>query len=187
MKFSNEFYVMLGYALILYGILKLSLCTYRLLPIERNKEKDNTLAGVFVFYVIILFAMFTLVKGAAWAGFIDIHLGLAFYIMMNGIFGTALLLFYILVIFTDVPIPKREDKTKEYEAYGICTGLAFIASIPLTMFYKMKRKMSLEGFSLLGLGMLLVAIDIYIFIISGHLREILDLVSTSSVAFFNAI
>lgn len=185
---DDSLYYVLGYVLILYGIFKMLFCMYHLIPSQYNQHRDHTLAGVFIFYVILVFAGFTLVKGAAWIGLIEMHLGLTFYVILNMVMGILIVVFYYLVIYTDVPISKDPTEYKDYEGYGLCTGIGFIASVPIIILIKGDIPLtSLYGIVLLLSAIGLIVLDVILFARSGHLANMYDIIITVSISVLNAM
>ena len=141
-------YFFVGLLLFLYGIIKLFICTIELYPKNTpysNKfllyltdgERYKKLADYFIFIVILIFALFSIMKGLALMGFINFHLGLMLYIYANLIFGSLLLIFYSLVVYVPkVPIPKNKDNIQFYNGVGISLGLMFLIMVPFLLLLK---------------------------------------------------
>lgn len=133
-----------GILFLAYGIIKIIMVT-SLFVIPPNIEKqletidivnlfvsgDNTLAGEMYEYVLLVFAIFSIVHGLALMGVFSekFHSRLEskefqypFYIIL----GLWLMVFYFLVIYTNVPISKDPSKMYNYRLYGYLGGLSFL-------------------------------------------------------------
>jgi len=177
MKFS-----ILGTIFILFGILKLSLViavTWFIPPaIEKQLSTlpvvntiisgDTTLAGKMIDYLVLAFALFTMVHGLA---IMDILPSGLKYIIESKVtqysvytsLGLLCLIFYCLVLYTQVPIDKDPTHYGNYRVYGFLSGLSFLVA-PLILeaaeylspfFNKLsteKKLICLTLFTLVGLG-----------------------------------
>jgi hypothetical protein len=129
---------------ILFGLVKVivSLCI-ALIPLEKLQQNpimsllvkptpDNTAAGKMYEYVILVFAIFSLLYGLAMFGnvlplFINrILLWKRTELTVMIVLGLFLLLFYSLVLYTSVPISKKTENDDVYILFGIGSGLSFI-------------------------------------------------------------
>ena len=203
---SSLFYFILGVFFLIYGIIKLILCYIELTPQKYhdiswlNKiftDEKNTLADVFIYYILIVFAIFSLIKGAHWVGWINFHVGLMFYVILNLIFGIILVIFYSLVLYTKVPIPQDKDNKIEYQGVGLCTGLTFIATIPAVMyFYWFIKDKKITNFkktlfkpkslALIFITLSIIGLDLILFIKSGIVSNISTSIDTLAIS-LNAI
>ena len=129
---------------IVYGIIKIAIgLSILFLPIEIILKipilnyfidviSDKTLAGQFYDYTLCFFGVYTIICGLSLLNvfsqsltdFIDSkNIIYTIYI----IFGIIILIFYSLVLFTDVPISKDLTKHKlHYQIYGFIGGISFI-------------------------------------------------------------
>ena len=134
---------LIGILYLLYGILKIVIgyCVIALpretvlkLPIVRlfaKKHDDHTISGILYELVLTAFGVFTLVNGLAILDVLPHHTAVYFenkyteYIVFL-ILGTILIVFYSLVLFTSLPIPKKKESYNEYRLYGIGGGISFL-------------------------------------------------------------
>lgn len=140
--------------LIFYGFLKVAVLLLNVLLTNKQKEKytegnmlsylitkDETVSGLVFEIVIAIFGVFTIVHG------IDVLYGVPKYLhniflssrslyIVHGILGMVLVVFYSLVVFTKLPIPKTPEFRTQYVIKGICTGLAFLLTIPIIYMYR---------------------------------------------------
>jgi hypothetical protein len=148
-----------------------------------------------IYYIILLFAIFTLVKGASWVGLIKLHIGLMFYVVMNLVFGVILVVFYFIVLYTNVPIPKNDDHLEEYQGIGLCSGISFLVTVPCLLFFywfikgkklQWRRFLKPMSLALLASIVLLFGIDITLFVKSNEMSKITTSIDTMAIA-LNAI
>lgn len=134
----------IGLLFILYGLVKLGIFI-SLITIPKHIQKDlskipgvsivvtgdHTMAGRGLDYVIALFAVFSLIHGCALLGFlpngvdsfIESHLfQYSFYILC----GLSMIIFYTLVLYSDLPITKDPNRKKDYIMYGYVIGTIFL-------------------------------------------------------------
>jgi hypothetical protein len=134
---------LIGVLYLLYGILKIAIgvCVMSLprettlkLPIVKifaKKDDDHTVSGILYELVLTAFGVFTLVNGLAILDVLPHHTAVYFenkyteYIVFI-VLGTILTVFYSLVLFTSLPIPKKKESYNEYKLYGIGGGLSFL-------------------------------------------------------------
>lgn len=143
------YYNTLGVVFLLYGVLKLLLIVsiMTIPPYIQEKlhkiewfslfvSKDKTVAGKMYEYVLLVFAVFSIIHGLALLGVFSEGFREAiesknfqypFYIIL----GLWLLVFYILVIYTDLPIQKEPLNTYNYKIYGYLGGLSFLLVPPI--------------------------------------------------------
>lgn len=132
-----------------YGILKILLVT-SLFIIPQDIEHqlatidvinifvtgDDTLAGKMYEYVLLVFAIFSIVHGLALLGvfnenFHNIIESEEFQFPFYIILGLWLLVFYFFVLYTKLPISKDPNKMYNYKLYGYMGGLSFLL-VPVT-------------------------------------------------------
>jgi hypothetical protein len=183
-------FVILGIILIVYGVVKFVLCSIELFfPMLNVKNdflshfvsKDRTFAGKFIYIVLFLFAIFSILKGLSWVGAIrNLNFSFYFYIFMNLFFGIMLVVFYYLVAYTNAPIDKIVEEKQTYVGLGLCGGLTFLLTIPLIMIYYgfFKEKKIKLNLNPITLGLIIMAtaaisyIDLKLFIDSGEFYSI---------------
>jgi hypothetical protein len=134
----------LGIVFILYGILKLIAFFALVFVPPQMQDKlatisglnllftgDRTVAGRVVEWVLVVFAVFSIVHGMALLSafprsvdaFIESHV---FQYTFYTLCGIVLVIFYTLVLYTDLPIPKTPDNRNIYWTYGYLFGGSFI-------------------------------------------------------------
>ena len=125
------------------GILFIPLNTIESTPIVNyfnSTFSDKTTAGVYYDYVISIFGVYTILTGLALLNCFSPVMNNFFENKYNiyyiyTIFGLSLLIFYLLVLYTDLPISKNLDTNKtQYEVYCYSGGLSFLA-LPLFWYY----------------------------------------------------
>ena len=183
-------YNLLGIIFILYGILKLSLIvTIILIPpaIQTKLSKiegfdlvisgDHTLAGKMYEYILFIFAVFSIVHGLALMGvfserFHQILESKEFQYSFYIILGLWLLIFYLLVIYTKLPISKEPKNIHNYKIYGYLGGLSFLLVPPIWILIEyfnpylahMKEERQLMYMTLLMFGAIFIIFLTYIVI-----------------------
>jgi len=103
-------------------------------------SRDSTISGLMFEIIICIFGIFTLCHGLSY--FFDFPEHLEYYLfshdsvyMVHLILGLVLIVFYTLVVYTNVKIPKEPAEKNTYIIKGICTGIVFILTIPLFYIY----------------------------------------------------
>lgn len=56
-----------------------------------------------------------------------------FDVLVYSVLGTFLTLFYALVVYTDVPIPKDKANISHYRLLGLVSGLSFLITVPFLL------------------------------------------------------
>lgn len=142
-------YNLIGIIFLLYGLFKLSLIvSIMFIPpfIQEKLSKiegldffisgDHTTAGKMYEYVLFVFAVFSIIHGLALLGVFseNFHQTIEskefqypFYIIL----GLWLLIFYLLVIYTNLPIEKEPKNMYNYKIYGYLGGLSFLLVPPV--------------------------------------------------------
>lgn len=148
------YYFIFGILLIIYGFVKLSLLSieitksfypnkfnYQNFPFIGslfNNISDSTLAGRFNLYILVLFSIVTFFLGLSYTNILNIPFfrNNFFHIFINASLGLALLIFYFIILYTNIPIHKNIKQFEDdYKLYGIALGLTFIIFIPFILFY----------------------------------------------------
>jgi hypothetical protein len=141
MEFKRKYIIGLIY--IFYAIIKITigLCLFTL-PVSKiatipvvnlfaKEAADKTLAGRFYEYVLFLFGIFSLFEGLSLLELLPEHIRAIFeskyieYIVFT-LLGGSLLLFYYLVLYTNVPISKNSEDNDHYKLLGLLTGVSFL-------------------------------------------------------------
>jgi hypothetical protein len=141
MEFKRKYIIGLIY--IFYAIIKITigLCLFTLpvskiatIPVVKlfvKEAADKTLAGRFYEYVLFLFGIFSLFEGLSLLELLPEHIRAIFeskyieYIVFT-LLGGSLLLFYYLVLYTNVPISKNPEDNDHYKLLGLLTGVSFL-------------------------------------------------------------
>jgi hypothetical protein len=141
MEFKRKY--LIGIIYILYAIVKISVgvCLFTL-PVEKiatipiakifvKEAADKTLAGRFYEYMLFLFGIFSLFEGLSLLELLPQHIINYFeskyieYIVFI-LIGTCLVLFYSLVLYTNIPISKNFADYDHYKLLGFYTGISFL-------------------------------------------------------------
>lgn len=130
---TTEF--MFGVCFLMYGLVKIALAIITLSLPDHIKEKirlvftnDTTLAGVAFDGVLIAYAIYSIIHGLNLLGYDvpnfteSIMFKSSFYILL----GLFLIIFYSLVLFTQVPISKLQRQYQTYEILGLGGGVCFL-------------------------------------------------------------
>ena len=141
--------ILLGCLMLFYGFAKLIIGTIAcFFPPELRKKAtsikilgffisdDLTLAGKVFDIALMIFGIYTIIHGLDMIHVLPENISefvMKRHIMyyLNGIMGTCLIIFYSLVIFTNVKIPKMEDHKDRYMIEGLCSGIMFVLMLPL--------------------------------------------------------
>ena len=183
MDLSNIFNVnyITGFLYLLYGIVKIMLglmlinVPYEILlkipfiNIFIPNSDDDTMAGKFFEYMLIAFSLYTILMGLALLDVLPNKLRLIIenkrteYIVLM-IIGALLLVFYSLVLYTNIPISKKTDDASMYNYgfYGYFGSFSFVIMVAifelLYLFKQSFRTLSFERRALIisGLAILIV-------------------------------
>jgi len=147
-KTSNPFinaimaviYILFGVFKIVLGILIIFLKKEDVKdkPILKTLEtviEDDTLAGRMYDYVLMAFGVFTIIHGMILLGLLPLWFEEIFVskLVQYGaiiIFGIIMTVFYALVLYTDLPIPKNKEKYSHYMSLGFIGGITFLITPP---------------------------------------------------------
>lgn len=133
----------LGILYLLYAIVKISIgFSLIALPLEKIKQipilnlftketADKTAAGRFYEYVLLIFGFFSLIEGLALLNMLPEQYSRYFESKWTEytvfiILGLLLTIFYILVLYTDLPISKNKDDMTHYKILGLGGGISFL-------------------------------------------------------------
>ena len=138
-----EYKYILGILYLLYAIIKITvglalmflpfdiIAKTPVLKIFIKETSDKTLAGRFYEYVLLIFGIFSLVEGLALLDILPFYIAKYFeskwveYIVFI-VLGLLLTVFYILVLYTDLPISKNKTDNQHYKIFGLGGGLSFL-------------------------------------------------------------
>lgn len=136
----------IGYVLVIYGILKVSFCiTLVSLPDKYRKgisilTRDATTAGSVLDLVLFIFGSYTILHGLAMIG--NLHTTHSEFlnhiytiIGLYSFLGVFLIVFYSLVVYTNIPISKEENEMGTYELVGIGGGIGFLLVLAIMMLW----------------------------------------------------
>jgi hypothetical protein len=96
-----------------------------------SPEEDTTISGRLYEYVLLVFGLFTFFNGMSLLRLLPEFL-ISFFeyswteYTVFTILGLVSVIFYSLVLFTNVNIPKREDQQAYYKMYGLGGGALFL-------------------------------------------------------------
>jgi hypothetical protein len=131
-------------------------------------QDDRTIAGVFVFAVLTLYGIVGLLNGLHRIGFYTrvLHRYVGTYMthcVINSVLGVALVIFYSLVLYTDVNIDKKPSQMENYEVFGLVGGYIFIIFLPVLYLQNtgFNGQMSKHMMILMVLLSILIGIHIY--------------------------
>lgn len=145
-----------------------------------KQRKDRTAAGMIYEYIFLLFGLYTILHGATMLGWVPHWMVLLFgsklahYLFFICI-GLFMVIFYSLVVYTNLPIPKTKENIHEYKLFGIIGGLSFLI-MPviwefLSAFVPAFRKMSLEMKGVVLIGLAIVAFIIIGFVYTHYIKD----------------
>jgi len=136
--------IYLGIFELLYGIIKITVALtlfflpdkyIQSIPIVRNffpKESDKTLAGKMYEYVLIIVGIYSIISALIIFETIPnifIHKELFGFLLLIFL-GIFLIIFYYLVLYTNIPISKNMDNRKYYLLLGLIGGIIMV-SVPI--------------------------------------------------------
>ena len=173
-----ELRVVIGLLYVTYGLLKVSIALSILflpesitakVPIIRtiNRSNDETMAGKVYEYVFLIFGLYTILAGLSFLHILSPFLRryiemyrTEYYVVW--ILGLALIIFYALVLYSDLPIPHRSDKRDNYLVFGIGTGISFIC-FPMMWeaakyYYPFYKDLRIEQKSMIAIGLAIVMV-----------------------------
>ena len=140
----------IGILVIIYGILKVAMIYVSVALSHEDQNmvsqipfigsfvvKDATLAGKMVEYALLVFAVFSIIRGLVKVNLFnsDIVTSESTMYILYGIVGMLLIIFYSLVVYTDVKIEKDPANIEKYESVNLVHGITFVAMIPLFLIY----------------------------------------------------
>jgi len=139
-----NFRILLGLIYIIYGLFKvligIALFTVpkdvllKKIPFIKNvtsPDEDTTISGQMYEYILLIFGLFTFFNGMSLLRFLPKMLIKFFEYKWTEytvfiILGLLLTIFYSLVLFTKIKIPKHRDQTVYYKFYGLGGGILFL-------------------------------------------------------------
>ena len=132
--------VIVGYILLIYGILKVAFCIILLALPEKYRgnsaffKRDPTAAGTILDIVLFLFGVYTILHGSAMIRksrhtHIDLIEHIYTIIALYGSLGIFMIVFYTLVVYTNAPISKDKTEMSKYELVGIGGGIGFLTAL----------------------------------------------------------
>jgi len=185
---TNKDFV-LGILYLLYGLVKVAIGVFLIFAPPKiikdsyimkfllKESEDSTLAGRMYEYMLCIFGLFTIMLGLALLNLLPDNIrnlvitqSTEFTVMTC--IGTILIVFYSLVLYTNLPIPKQKSRFTFYKFIGLGTGIYFIL-IPifihfLKSFLPTFKKLSIQEQSVYGLGIVLI-----LFVIGDFLYKLL--------------
>ncbi len=129
----------IGLIVLLYGLTKVSLCILKKMPKEYDDKitfikHDRTTAGYVLDFVLCVFGVYAVLHGLRLLQHLhpshveiltNIHITTALYTIA----GLFMLVFYSLVLYTDIPITKDNKERHTYEVLGLGGGFMFLLSV----------------------------------------------------------
>jgi hypothetical protein len=167
--------LVVGVLLIIYGIVKLTFGILNFASphhIKQNIHKmsgigwlvslDESVAGKVMTILLVLLSIFTLVHGLSLLNvfsesFNHAMEGMVVQVVFNLLMGIVMTVFFAIVAFTNLKIPKDPTKINTYKLVGFGGGLLFLVTVPLLLvFYKYWKPLRWHGLSLPGAIMLII-------------------------------
>jgi hypothetical protein len=165
--------ILLALAGILYGVFKIAIGLMTMFLPDSVKKRlqgnavgktifsdDHTLAGRAIEVALVIFGVYTLTHGLDALGLIDtpfIH-SREFIYTFYTVIGLVLVVFYSLVIYTSLPIPKGSDMMR-YKLIGLVGGLLFLIMTPLyAVYYQLHDHSGAAGALTSGFGFTFAAL-----------------------------
>jgi MFS family permease len=146
---NHNLEIFLGCLMLAYGLAKLIIgfiacffspemrkkaASFKILGLFLND--DMTIAGKAFNFALMIFGMYSVIHGLVMIHVLPQDISefvmkrhIMYYI--NGIIGICLIVFYSLVLFTNVKIPKMEEHKHRYMIEGLCSGLMFVIMLPI--------------------------------------------------------
>lgn len=135
MTFENY----IGLIVLLYGVMKVSLCILKTLPKEYDDKitlikHDRTTAGYVLDAILFIFGVYAILHGLRLLQHLhpshveilnNVHITTALYTLV----GVFMIVFYYFVLYTDIPITKDDKEHNTYEVLGLGGGFMFLFSI----------------------------------------------------------
>jgi len=188
---------------ILYGIIKILLLSidiflsyypqynvFKDLPLIGHlyDNVDETIAGRFIVYILLIFSVNTFLNGLSMLNVINMNLfNVYIQIYLNFILGIITIIFYLFVIYTKIPIEKNINNIDNYKAYGLAAGFALLISIPILIFvleydgFLLNGLISVNGILLILLTIILLLIVILIMYSSGKFTRINNMIELTLI------
>ena len=201
MEGFNAFRIPLGLVLICYGVVKIALASIAIFSNGKRRENirkshkvvqyaisdDETLAGKAFDIALMVFGMYTILHGLHLLRLIPEHVG-EFILSRNVVLslhmtlGTALIVFYTLVIYTNVNIAKQDSHMNRYKIEGIVSGLMFLIVVPILLAYYIVQDHGFYGawqhspillslYVFVALGILALTLTVFVKAFIGEKKE----------------
>lgn len=141
---KTELYV-IGLIFLIYGLLKVIVVAAILFFIPKDVQMklakvpalnllitgDTTIAGKGGEIALGMFGIFSIIHGLALMGYTPSSVTRVFeskwfQYLIYLVFGLAFIIFYSLVLYTDLPIPKKEENRRLYWTYAYLGGASFL-------------------------------------------------------------
>lgn len=102
---------------------------------------DTSLAAQVIEIALIVFGIYTIANSLDILGIVKLPFinTKTFLYTFYTVIGISLTLFYYLVIYTNLPIPKNEEYTVRYKIIGLVGGLLFLITTPIYILYHQIR------------------------------------------------
>jgi|APGre2960657423_1045063.scaffolds.fasta_scaffold18846_1 hypothetical protein len=192
------YYNLIGIVFLIYGFAKIAMVTSLIfIPPEIKKRLaliegfdffvslDDTLAGHMYEYILLVFAVFSIIHGLALLGvfresFHDVIERKSFQYPFYIALGLWMMIFYISVIYTNIPIEKDMQYVRNYKIYCYLGGLSFLL-VPFIWeaieyfnpkLYRMRQDTQLMYMTLLMLVAIFIIFLVYI--VTMRLKKLYD-------------
>lgn len=137
----------------MYGILKITIGIVACFIPDSEREKvqhipfikhfisgDTTLSGKMFDIALLVFGLYTLIHGLYMIRILpqrvkETILTRKMLYWLNGGLGVILTIYFILILYTNTPLPKNEEYTSRYMTEGLCSGLTFLITLPTLVIY----------------------------------------------------
>jgi len=153
--------------LVLYGLFKLVLGILALTLTLEYREKlqsiiiikdfitlDLTAAGRFIDFTIIIFALYSIIRGLVIAKTLKakslkyIITNPRYIYILYGVLGLVLLLFYSMIVYTNwndiLGISKKDERINTYKLSGIGSGIVFLITMIAIYFLNTHKKLKIK-------------------------------------------
>lgn len=148
-----------GSILFVYAIIKISVFIIAIFFKDYVKDNyffkyvindDQTLAGHLFLYLLFLYSVYSVFHSLHLLDIVsdDIrkYVNKHTLLFINLLFGTILTIYYYLILYTNVDIPKNEKYKETYITHGLLLGLFFLLMVPLSNIYYNLKKLGTMAF-----------------------------------------
>lgn len=129
----------IGLIVLIYGLIKVGISILKVLPKEYDDKfkyikHDRTTAGYVLDGLLFIFGIYAILHGLRLMDHLhpshteilkNIHITVAIYTLV----GLFMLVFYSIILYTNIPITKDEQQRTTYELLGLGGGFTFLLSV----------------------------------------------------------